>query len=185
MAPIQAVLVSSPDEDVVSSLTATLRDRWPTRTATSPDETTRSLDENVTVVVFDTAFAGLSLDDLAAMTTEQSPDAQVLQLGTSMDPNAGRADAVLTHAVETDTICSTVDRLQRRARYNRLLSRFYSLSLALEVNVPRRMRRTNLHRRLRTSNVNSTNSRLHSTTKISLTRPWEVPTGYRSYVFPT
>jgi len=64
------------------------------------------------------------------MTTEQSPDAQVLQLGTSMDPNAGRADAVLTHAAETDTICSTVDRLQRRARYNRLLSRFYSLSRA-------------------------------------------------------
>jgi len=130
MAPIQAVLVSSPDEDVVSSLTATLRDRWPTRTATSPDETTRSLDENVTVVVFDTAFEGVSLDDLAAMTAEQSPDAQVLQLGTSMDPNAGRADAVLTHAAETDTICSTVDRLQRRARYNRLLSRFYSLSRA-------------------------------------------------------
>lgn len=128
MAPIQAVLVSSPDEDVVSSLTATLRDHWPVRTATTAQETETSLDESVTVVVFEPAFESLSLDDLATVVETSSPDAQLLQYGASADPTAETADAVLTQVDETEPIRSTVERLQRRVRYLRLLSRFYALA---------------------------------------------------------
>lgn len=128
MAPIQAVLVSSTDNDVISSLTATLRDRWPVRTATTAQETETSLDESVTVVIFDPTFESLSLDDLTEIVKTSSPDAQLLQYGTSANPTAETADAVLPQVAETETIRSTVDRLQRRVRYSRLLSRFYSLN---------------------------------------------------------
>lgn len=128
MAPIQAVLVSSPDADVVASLAATLRDHWPVRTATTARKTETSLDDTVTVVVFDPAFDSLSLDDLTAMVNEGSPDAQLLQFGTSPDRQAGGADAVLPDAADEERLRSTVGRLQRRARYSRLLSRFYSIA---------------------------------------------------------
>ncbi|ERJ05545.1 HoxA-like transcriptional regulator protein [Halorhabdus tiamatea SARL4B] len=128
MAPIQAVLVSSPDEDLVASLTATLRDQWPVRTATTVQETETSLDESVTVVIFDPAFESLSVADLTAIVETSSPDAQLLQYGTSVNPTAETADAVLEQVAETETIRSTVDRLQRRVRYAKLLSRFYALA---------------------------------------------------------
>ncbi|WEL21993.1 Rec domain [Halorhabdus sp. BNX81] len=127
MAPTQAVLVSAPDE-AVSSLIAPLRDRWSTRTATTPAETKTSLDERVAVVIIDPAVESLSIDDLATMINDRVPDAQILQFGQSNDPSAGTADAVLTRGADEETLCSTVDRLQRRARYKRLLSRFYAKS---------------------------------------------------------
>jgi len=130
MAPIQAVLVSSRDEDVVTSLTNTLRDQWPVRTATTPKETRTSLDDSVAVVIFDPRLASLSLADLATMIDEQSPHTQILRLGRNDEAVAGLADAVIARGAEPDTVRSSVDRLQRRARYDKLLSRFYSLARA-------------------------------------------------------
>ncbi|MFB6129096.1 MAG: hypothetical protein ABEJ47_04960 [Halorhabdus sp.] len=127
MAPNEVVLLSSPDEDLLSSLTTALRDRWPVRTATTSQETETSLDDTVAVVILD-AMLSLSSADLAAMIDEESSHAQILRFGGSDDPVTGIVDAAIPRNVDEDTVRVTVERLQTRARYDRLLSQFYSLA---------------------------------------------------------
>lgn len=131
MVPTQdAVLVVAPDEGTQSSVTSALRDHWPVRTATTAPAGRESLDESVAVVVLVDA-----LEDPTALlgtTPERLGAVQVLWIG---DPDASIEEAV-DATVDPERIADrsrhVVDRLQRRARYDRLLTRFYELARARE-----------------------------------------------------
>ncbi|MFB6201546.1 MAG: hypothetical protein ABEI98_06015 [Halorhabdus sp.] len=127
MVPTQdAVVVASPREDVQSSITSVLRDHWPVRTATTVDRAIDSLDDAVSVLVIDQAFG----DGLSACFDRLDDDRflQVLVLKRVDAPAVERADAISDSDRLDGHVRETVARLNRRARYDRLLTRFYELA---------------------------------------------------------
>mgnify|MGYP000580873270 CR=1 FL=1 len=124
------VLVSSSDENQRRLITNALRDRLPVRTATGAESTVASLDASIAVVVIDGATVDLSVDALD--TDDERTFYQILWLDSSGAAPTERADAVFDRAVSRETIWTTVERLQLRARYDRLLTTFYELAAAEE-----------------------------------------------------
>ncbi|WP_136688100.1 hypothetical protein [Halorhabdus amylolytica] len=122
-----AVLVASPEEEQRLSITSVLRDHWPVRIATTLDGALDSLDDSIAVTVIDESIEGAP-SDLFAARLENELSFQILWLGASEGPFADRAEAVLDPARVEDQSLTIVDRLQRRARYDRLLTRFYELA---------------------------------------------------------
>ena len=122
-----AVLVASPEEERRLSITSVLRDHWPVRIATTLDGALDSLDESIAVIVIDESIEEAP-SDLFAARLEDERSFQILWLGTSDGPFVDRAEAVLDPARVEDQSLTIVDRLQRRARYDRLLTRFYELA---------------------------------------------------------
>lgn len=121
------VLVSSADEKRRRSITSALRARWPVRTASDSRAIDASLDASIGVVVIDSD----TLD--RAATALQAGDAertfyQVLCLGHSNHSLREQADAVLDSDVSREPLQTAVERLQARARYDRLLTTFYELA---------------------------------------------------------
>jgi len=127
MVPTQdVVLVASPAEETRGSIASPLRDRWPVRTAPTLAAALDSLDESIAVVVLDD-FDGSSRD-LFRTRTDADLSFQVLWLGDPDAPTADYADAVVPSDRIERVAGSTVERLQLRARYDRLLTRFYELA---------------------------------------------------------
>ncbi|MFW6017614.1 MAG: hypothetical protein ACOCPX_02200 [Halapricum sp.] len=117
------VLVSSSDEKLRRLITDGLRDHFPVRTATDAETTTTSLDTDIAVVVIDAATVDLSVDSLD--TDEKRTFYQLLWLTDDTETGAEQADAVRDRDAPSEAVRTTVERLQLRARYDRLLTTFY------------------------------------------------------------
>ncbi|WP_135662442.1 hypothetical protein [Halorhabdus rudnickae] len=128
-----AVLVASPEEKRRLSITSILRDHWPVRIATTLDSALDSLDASIAVTVIDESMEGPPSDLFVARASDEL-SFQILWLGSSDGSVAGRADAVLDLDRIEDASRKIVERLQRRARYDRLLTRFYELARRHERN---------------------------------------------------
>jgi hypothetical protein len=128
-APPDVVLVYSPEEAKRRSITTALRDRWSVRTAASPEAAISSLDETIAVVVVEGDDS--SVVENAVTDGENDNDhTQLLWLGSTGADIATSAEAVLPADSARVNVQDTVDRLHRRARFDRLLTACYELSRA-------------------------------------------------------
>lgn len=121
------VLVSVADADRSRRITATLREEWPVRTAHGERELTASLDQDVAVLVVDGVETDL-LDAALRHREEQDLSFEVAGLVAADAAADDRLDARLEIPVATSDLRETVERLHRRARYDRLLDRYYGLA---------------------------------------------------------
>lgn len=122
------VLVSVADADRSRRITAALREEWPVRTAHGERELTASLDQDVAVLVVDGAEATDELDAAIRHRDEQDLSFEVAGLVAADAAADDRLDACLEMPVATPDLRETVERLHRRARYDRLLDRYYGLA---------------------------------------------------------
>ena len=118
------VLVCISDERRRRRVTAALREEWPVRTAIDGDAAVDSLDDAVSVVVFDDVDVGRPLKraqgrvEFATVGLVADPD----------DRTVERFDESLRKPVASDTLRATVERQQRRRAYDRLLGRYYRIA---------------------------------------------------------
>ncbi|WP_225333280.1 DNA-binding response regulator [Halomicrobium urmianum] len=121
------VLVSVADPDRSRRITAALREEWPVRTARDEREQSASLDRDVSVLV----VGGVETDTLDAALRhrdEQGLHFEVAGLVAADAAADDRLDARLETPVAAPDLRETVERLHRRARYDRLLDRYYGLA---------------------------------------------------------
>ena len=123
----EVVLISTPDETTSQSLKTTLHQKWPVKTAGSTERTRACLDDSIAVFVLDEAFLD-PLGDILATRGGDAASFQILWLGNANTPFAQRADGVLDPDRIDSRAQAVVERLQQRARYDRLLTRFYELA---------------------------------------------------------
>lgn len=124
------ILVCVADDDLRHSVTQSLRDEWPVRTAHDEAEADNSLDEAVAVVVLDLTDDAFDVDRTLERRKEGGLSFETAAL-VDISPNrlmGKRFEGYVRKPPSMDVLQATVDRLQRRARYDRLLQRYYTLS---------------------------------------------------------
>ncbi|PSP92500.1 DNA-binding response regulator [Halobacteriales archaeon QS_4_62_28] len=119
------VLVCVADDDLRQSVTTALRTEWPVRTAHDSETALTSLDDAVSVVVVDLSeerfVQTLWREDANGVSFERAA------LIEGPPPDLDHAGYV-SKPVSAPALRETVDRLQRRAEYDRLLGQYYSLA---------------------------------------------------------
>jgi len=125
LATSDVVLVCIGDDDLRQSVTTALRTEWPVRTAHDTGSALASLDDAVSVVVVDLCEERIAQtlwrDDADGSSFEWA----ALVEGSPPDPDHA---GYVSKPVSAPALRETVDRLQRRAEYDRLLGRYYSVA---------------------------------------------------------
>lgn len=126
----QVVLVADDNARVSAMHTAWLEDEYTVRTARDGEETLRSLDTDVGVVVLDRRMPGLSGDEVLEWIRSQRYDIRIVMV-TSEDIDFGLldlpVDEYLTKPVRQDTLRSTVAELFERREYDAQLQEYLAL----------------------------------------------------------
>ncbi len=135
-APEQVVLVADDNDRVSTMHTAWLEDEYTVRTANDGEETLRSLDTDVGVVVLDRRMPGLSGGEVLDWIRSQRYDIRVVMV-TSEDPDLDVADmafdAYLTKPVFKDELRTVVADLFERRKYSKELQKYLTVRSRLEV----------------------------------------------------
>lgn len=123
------VLVCLADDDLRQRVTETLRSKWPVRTAHDDRAAGESLDEAVSVVVFDLGDGSIEIDSVFGRRGENGIAFETAALVDDAPPeDDGRPDGYVRKPVSDDDLRATVERLHRRVRYDRLLGRYYAVA---------------------------------------------------------
>ncbi len=142
--PTDVILICTGEDALRRRLLATLRREYPARTADDPAEAVDGYDRAVSVLVVDHDHAARTLDELdrrvlddgdaseataegGAGADDASGPPEVLALarrgGSPADP---RITDTLHRPIDEEELRRAVGRLRRRARYDRLLRRYYA-----------------------------------------------------------
>jgi hypothetical protein len=123
------VLVCIGSDALRRRITATLRAQWPVRTACDDWSVAESLDESVSVVVFDLDDGTFEVDGALDQRSQGSISFETAALVD--DPSHWsdeRLDGYVRKPVSDDDLRATVERLNRRVQYDRLLGRYYTVA---------------------------------------------------------
>jgi|GEM_PF-1956172 len=122
------VLVCIGDDDLRRDVTAALRGEWPVRTAHDDHAATESLDEAVSVVVVDLTDDVFDIDQTLDRQETDGITFETAALVEHRGQAGKRLDSYLSKPVSNDELRATVERLNRRVRYDRLLGRYYAVA---------------------------------------------------------
>jgi len=123
------VLVCIGSDDLRQQITTTLRAQWPVRTACDDWAVAESLDEAVSVVVFDLDDDAFEIDSAVDRRDQDGISFEMAALVD--DPSRWsdeRLDGYVRKPVSDDDLRATVERLNRRVQYDRLLGRYYAVA---------------------------------------------------------
>jgi len=123
------VLVCIGSDDLRQQITTTLRAQWPVRTACDDWTVAESLDESVSVVVFDLDDDAFEIDSAV---DQRDQDGISFEMAALVDDPSRwsdeRLDGYVRKPVSDDDLRATVERLNRRVQYDRLLGRYYAVA---------------------------------------------------------